>query len=478
MRSVFLFITITTLSMFILACSGETDKARVTAELQKESVIEISKLPSASTPTQVPPAYAPTQVPPTSTPTPTQIPPTSTPTQVPPTWIPAPTQVPPDPAPTTVKVCDWTLSYKIQDGFIDLAAEDAPQNHNIQNLAIEFTPTIRGFKHPIFHQTGGFALHEYSKQILDVSTNEQQLAIPKAKTAYRMDLKIVLVGSTVDGRDCQQELHEAFTRSDDYYPTPQLLLPENALPNYEKYFEYLGKIPQPNAQSVVLATSSGDWNDNWETTAVRKVDIPIRIGFFGDVGPEDYETIRDLLEILVVIAPDLDIGYANSLEDVTLPIHFVECTEHLNRDGKWCRVDGPSGSLSGRLSWDGVGTFWVRISGQRFNRHTLTHEMGHALGLSHWNLEGSSMGYGHAQTQWWSEWDLIAISALQHSGVNWSQSRDSMRAALGVPEDSQWIRYTENPDLLGDTPEPTWVELANLLETQAMEAIAQTEPKY
>ena len=88
------------------------------------------------------------------------------------------------------------------------------------------------------------------------------------------------------------------------------------------------------------------------------------------------------------------------------------------------------------------------------------------------------MGYGHAQTQWWSEWDLMAISALQHSGVNWSQSRDSMRAALAVPEDAQWIRYTENPDLLGDTPEPTWVELANLLETQAMEAIAQTEPKY
>ena len=88
------------------------------------------------------------------------------------------------------------------------------------------------------------------------------------------------------------------------------------------------------------------------------------------------------------------------------------------------------------------------------------------------------MGYGHAQTQWWSEWDLMAISALQHSASNWAQCQDSMRDALGVAEDAQWIRYTENPDLLGDTPAPTWVELANLLETQAMEAIAQTEPKY
>ena len=428
--------------------------------------------------------------PPTPKPNPTEVPTTapaatkatevaSTPTEAVPsaTPTPTPTQIPPTPTPTTVKVCDWPFSYKIQDGFIDLAAEEAPQNHNIQNLAIEFTPAIRGVNHPIFNETGGFALHEYSKETLDVSQIDHPVAIPKAKTAYRMDLKIMLVSSTADGRNCQEELHPAFTRSDDYYPSPQLLLPDNALPNYERYAEYLDKIPQPNAQSVVLATSSGDWNDNWETKAVRKVDIPIRIGFFGNVGPEDYETIRDLLEILVVIAPDLDIGYANSLEDVTLPIHFVECTEHLNRDGKWCRVDGPSGSLSGRLSWDGVGTFWVRISGQRFNRHTLTHEMGHALGLSHWNLEECSMGYGHAQTQWWSEWDLMAISALQHSGVNWSQSRDSMRAALGVPEDAQWVRYTENPDLLGDTPDSTLVELANLLEIQAMEAIAQTESK-
>ena len=88
------------------------------------------------------------------------------------------------------------------------------------------------------------------------------------------------------------------------------------------------------------------------------------------------------------------------------------------------------------------------------------------------------MGYGRAQTQWWSEWDLMAISALQHSASNWAQSRDSMREALGVAEDTQWIRYTENPYLLEDTPDSTWVDLANLLEIQAMEAIGQTEPKY
>ena len=88
------------------------------------------------------------------------------------------------------------------------------------------------------------------------------------------------------------------------------------------------------------------------------------------------------------------------------------------------------------------------------------------------------MGYGRSQTQWWSEWDLMAISAIHHSASNWYQSRDSMREALGIPENDQWTRYSEDPDLLGDRPDPIWVDLANLLEIQAMEAIRKTEPKY
>ena len=53
-----------------------------------------------------------------------------------------------------------------------------------------------------------------------------------------------------------------------------------------------------------------------------------------------------------------------------------------------------------------------------------------------------------------------------------------MRLALDVPEDGLWSRYTDDLNLLADTPDITWVELAGLLKTQALEAINRTEPKY
>ena len=139
-----------------------------------------------------------------------------------------------------------------------------------------------------------------------------------------------------------------------------------------------------------------------------------------------------------------------------------------------CKVGGPSGALAGTRN----AKSWVRISGQRYNRHTLTHEIGHALGLNHWNLNDCSMGYPRTQTQWLSEWDLMAISAIWQSEPKLGQTRDSMREALGIPKDAQWAKYSDNPDLLTDNPESPWVELANLLKAETLAAINRTEPKY
>ena len=131
---------------------------------------------------------------------------------------------------------------------------------SLKTLAVEFTPAIKGFPHPIFNETSGFALHEYSRQELDRSLSEHSVAIPKAITAYRIDLSIRLSGSHSNGGNCDQRIYEAYTRADDYYPSPQLSVPDNAIPNLDRYIEYVGKIPKPDAQSIILSTSNGDWN--------------------------------------------------------------------------------------------------------------------------------------------------------------------------------------------------------------------------
>lgn len=83
-------------------------------------------------------------------------------------------------------LCDWTTSFEVQGGFIYLSANTSPQTQRLENLAIEITPGIKGFPHPIFNETSGFALHEYSRQELDNSPSEHKVAIPNAKTPYSL----------------------------------------------------------------------------------------------------------------------------------------------------------------------------------------------------------------------------------------------------------------------------------------------------
>jgi hypothetical protein len=231
----------------------------------------------------------------------------------------------------------------------------------------------------------------------------------------------------------------------------------------------------------MLATIAGTWDKVWYDQPARKPRIPLRIGLFGKVYAEDYETFRDLLEVLAIVAPSLDIGFATDLNQVTFPIHLVDCTEQLQQAWSNCRVDGPRGEYvsvehydQDHAKYDMFDDAWgyLYISRQRVNRHTFTHELAHAFGLNHWNIENCSMGPGYAQSSNWTAFELMTLAAIyDSSAVTNGQTRDDMRAVLSIPIDTTWKDYVNNPDLLSTTPGDIWVQFGRELATQADKAI-------
>ncbi|SVB63999.1 uncharacterized protein METZ01_LOCUS216853, partial [marine metagenome] len=269
-----------------------------------------SPSPTPSPPTATPPS--PTQVP-TPQPTATSLPvptpeftatavPTQQPTVTPvPPPTPGPTATPiPKPSPTATTVptpsaltytsfnaCGWSSSYAISGGSVFLSSNNTPKDNFITTLQLAFIPAIKDFYNPIINESLGFAYLEYSSIPLALAETKHTVTVPKARTAFKLDLDIAVMGNSSDGNVCKVTLKRAFTRTDDYYPSTELTVPGNGIPDKAKYRSYAGSIPKPTAQSAILATVGGDWNGNWNEEKVRKANVPIRLGLFGDAGPKD-----------------------------------------------------------------------------------------------------------------------------------------------------------------------------------------------
>ena len=231
---------------------------------------EPTAVPATSTPapaaTTVPtaaPTPAPTTKPvptPTEAPKPTPVPPTATP--VPPAATPVPPTATPIPLPdsglfTSFSACGWDSSYAIENGSLFLSSSDTPGSKSVKSLNLDFLPALTGKTgNDVKNQSLGFSYHEYSSTELNTDKNTHIVTIPAAKTPFKLDLNIAVSGEGSDGNACSTTIKEQFTRSDDYYPSSTLSIPDNAVPNKEKYKPF--SMPAPTAQGLVLATSQSN----------------------------------------------------------------------------------------------------------------------------------------------------------------------------------------------------------------------------
>ena len=482
-----------------IACSGGGDTASETAPVATTAPTAVPKstdtpVPPTATavsePTTAPvqtaiPAPEATAVPaPTTAPvsTATSVPPTAT--SVPPTATPVPPTATPVPTPvlpsadlfTSFSAGGWNASYAIDNGSLFLSSTETPGSKSVGNLNLDFMPAMAGQTHSnLKNQSLGFAFHEYTRIELDINKGIHVVAIPAGKTPFKLDLNIAVSGKGSDGNSCSTTITEQFTRSDDFYPSAALSIPGNAIPDTDKYKPF--SIPSSTAQGLFLATSQSNYDDNYgevrvnntEGYFVKKPPTTLRVGLFGDVKSDDYETMRDYIEVLAVVAPDLDIAWANNISEVTLPIHLLSCTEFINETiDQYCNTSGPSGGFSDQWGSGNLATGWgfIRVSDQQMgSRHTLTHEFGHAMGLWHSGVDKTSMGPPNNQAGNWAAHDLMVIALIHNSAVVSGQTREEIRVAFNIADD-ELQGFINNPATLSNTPDAAWVELGDKLETQ------------
>ena len=185
------------------------------------------------------------------------------------------------------------------------------------------------------------------------------------------------------------------------------------------------ELPSIDESTVALLYANvSPLKDGYEWKVEKSLHIPVIqdelvIGLFGDVEDIDLLHLERLTNALRVVAPELDISYSLNEEHVTLPIHFSRCTKEFSKKFNDCYNN--MWGFFVPTSTPKHGWIWIDSSLKDTDRlSTLTHELGHALGLKHNLCHKSVMSYSTYADQdvYFTHVDLMMLQAIYSPEVS------------------------------------------------------------
>lgn len=228
-------------------------------------------------------------------------------------------------------------------------------------------------------------------------------------------------------------------------------------------------LPPVDEAAIVLLNRSTRYSEMddkniwiYYPTYIPEIKNKIVVGLFGDVISHDFITLSNVLEVLKIVAPKVEITISDDKNDVTLPIHLSPCNTLLSEKFNSCE-----GYAAG-IYYGFHDYIWVdsSITNKDWRSHVIIHELGHALGLNHNLCIDSVMSYSEFSddTTYFNYLDLMQLRLLYHPDAgsyggkgfeNWSidyfdldedlimrYKNDPYLACNGVDKNG-WIEFVE-----------------------------------
>lgn len=340
---------------------------------------------------------------------------------------------------------DYEFDYQTSKLFIEFTGKPN-ELEKINSLIIKQSPSSFSMNQ------AGFDYLNYKKTKFELNNNKAEIDIQLYKSQFESDYPVDLIFEAYGQGDSKTELCSIsrflslHVNNYEQYKKPQSFYIDNifsfvdltspvikkGIDSEMKYIaEFVDKsslnllnktLPVITEETIALLHAYVDRDYNLQVTNniyLEPITDEVVIGLFGDVQEEDLKHLELLINTLRVVAPALKITYTKNADLVTLPIHFSKCTEEFSEKFNDCYRAKWGFYVSG--IYPEHGWIWVDSSLSKLTRqNVLTHEIGHALGLSHNLCHNSVMSYSEFadhQANYFTHIDLMMLQAIYDPGL-------------------------------------------------------------